>query len=235
MNGTTIQIQSTEPGASTAFDCYLSLPAQATKTPAIVLACAIHGVTKEIRDIADAFASAGYIAAAPDLFWRTVPGPLSRDDPRNPGRGQPRLPVLKTGEYDMRDTLSRVQQLPQHNGRAMTMGFCFGGPYAIIGPKRLGYDAGMSCHGTQFKDFIEELDGLNKPVCIIWGDQDYAAPPEVQAAYVAKTANLAHINVHIFPGVLHGFMMRNNEKAWSASTYQFAMDQALGLLKGLGH
>ena len=53
MNGTTIQIQSTEPGASTAFDCYLSLPAQATKTPAIVLACAIHGVTKEIRDIAD--------------------------------------------------------------------------------------------------------------------------------------------------------------------------------------
>jgi hypothetical protein len=57
----------------------------------------------------------------------------------------------------------------------------------------------------------------------------------VQAAYVAKTANLAHINVHIFPGVLHGFMMRDNEKAWSASTYQFAMDQALGLLKGLGH
>ena len=34
------------------------------------------------------------------------------------------------------------------------MGFCYGGPYAILGPKRLGYAAGISCHGTQMLDYI---------------------------------------------------------------------------------
>ena len=39
------------------------------------------------------------------------------------------------------------------------VGFCYGGPYAILGPKRLGYDAGISCHGTQMLDFLKDLDG----------------------------------------------------------------------------
>ena len=60
----------------------------------------------------------------------------------------------------------------------------------ILGPKRLGYDAGIGCHSTQMKDFIHEFDGLTKPVCLIWGDQDFAAPPEVQAAYVETRKTL---------------------------------------------
>ena len=56
----------------------------------MVLASAIHGVDADLRDIADAFAAKGYIAAAPDLFSRTVPGPLERGDARSTPRGQPR-------------------------------------------------------------------------------------------------------------------------------------------------
>ena len=103
------------------------------------------------------------------------------------------------------------------------MGFCFGGPYAIIGPKRLGYDAGISCHGTRMMDFIHELDGVTKPVCIIWGDQDHAAPAEVLAAYRAVPARMPNVEVHMFPGVLHGYMMRLNTKAFHAETRAFSM------------
>jgi carboxymethylenebutenolidase len=39
-----------------------------------VLASAVHGVDSDIVAIADEFASHGFIAAAPDLFWRTIPG-----------------------------------------------------------------------------------------------------------------------------------------------------------------
>src|SRR5690606_10293271 len=94
------------------FDCYLALPAGPDKTPAIVLASAVHGVDVDIRGIADEFAAAGYIAAAPDLFWRTVPGPLKRGDDRSKERSQPRLQVVKTGEADMADTLAMVKKLP---------------------------------------------------------------------------------------------------------------------------
>ena len=142
MQGKTIQIHGR---AGSDFDCYLAMPPADGPMPAVVLASAIHGVDKDLRDLADEFASHGFIAAAPDLFWRTIPGPLTRaDGERTTQRGQPRAEKIKTGEADMADTLAGLQNLPQFNGRAAVMGFCYGGPYAILGPKRLGYAAGIS-------------------------------------------------------------------------------------------
>jgi carboxymethylenebutenolidase len=215
------------------FDCYMVTPDGGAKTPAIVLACDIHGFNADQRAIADEFASNGYIAAVPDLFWRTVPGVLERGDARTAPRGQPRLEKIKTGEADMADMIAELRKLPQFNGRAAAMGFCYGGPYAILGPKRLGYEAGISCHGTQLKDYIDELDGVTQPVCIIWGDQDHAAPPEVQEMYRKVPQRMKNVEVHIFPGVQHGYMMRSNEKAFSRETYDFTMKRTLAILDGL--
>src|SRR4030095_4799931 len=149
------------------FDCYLNVPKTGSRVPAVVLACAVHGVEADIVAIADEFAAHDVIAAAPDLFWRTVPGPVSHDDGRAQQRSQPRLEKIKQGEADMADTLARLGELPQFNGSAVAMGFCYGGPYAILGPKRLGYAAGISCHGTQMLDLIGELEGVREPVWLL--------------------------------------------------------------------
>jgi carboxymethylenebutenolidase len=230
MAGKDIKVRSSGGGE---FDCYLVTPQAARPVPAIVLASAVHGVDKDIRAIADEFASCGYIAAAPDLFWRSVPGPLGRDDDRTRSRAQPRLPKIKAGEADMADTLAEVKKLPQYNGRAATMGFCYGGPYAILGPKRLGYAAGISCHGTQLGDYIKELDGVTQPVCILWGELDHAAPPEVQKMYKAVPERMKNVEVHIFPGVLHGYMMPDSVKAYDQQAREFSMQRALSILEGL--
>jgi len=215
------------------FNCYVVTPEKEQKVSAVVLASAIHGVDKDLRGIADEFASHGYIAAAPDLFWRTVPGPLVRDDPRSAPRGQPRLEKIKTGERDLADVLPVLRKQPLFNGCAAVIGFCYGGPYAILGPKRLGYDAGISCHGTQMLDFIKDLEGVRQPVCIIWGDQDHAAPANVLEAYRAVPARMKNVEVHVFPGVQHGYMMRGNPKAFDAKMYDFSMKRALAILEGL--
>src|SRR4029077_21285546 len=154
--GQTVKTRSSEGGE---FDCYLVAPQAGEPTtdatmPAIVLASAVHGVHADMREIADEFAAKGVIAAAPDLFWRTVPGPLSHDDGRTQQRSQPRLEKIKTGERDLADTLAYLRTLPQFNGHAAVIGFCYGGPYAILGPKRLGYAAGISCHGSQMLDYV---------------------------------------------------------------------------------
>lgn len=230
MPGKHVKVRSSGGGE---FDCYLAAPASGDKVPAVVLASAVHGVDEDMCDIADEFASRGYLAAAPDLFWRSVPGPLSREDPRTKTRSQPRLERIKAGEADMADTLAALRAHPHFNGRAAAMGFCYGGPYAILGPRRLGYDAGISCHGTQLIDYIGELDGVRQPVCIIWGDQDHAAPPPVQEAYRAVPARMKNVEVHIFPGVHHGYMMKGNAQAYSAKTREFSMGRALALLEGL--
>jgi carboxymethylenebutenolidase len=197
-----------------------------------VLASAVHGVDADLRDIANDFAGHGFIVAAPDLFWRSVPGPLGRDDDRTKARSQPRLEKIREGERDMADTLAALRQLPQFNGRAAAMGFCYGGPYAILGPKRLGYAAGISCHGSQMQDCIEELDGVAEPICIIWGDQDYMAPAPVLDAYRAAASRMKSLELHVIPGVLHGYMMRTSP-AFHQATRDLSMTRALAILDGL--
>jgi carboxymethylenebutenolidase len=230
MSGQNIKVRASAGGE---FDCYVVAPETGERVPAIVLASAVHGVDADVRAIADEFAAQGFLAAAPDLFWRVLPGPLARDDGRAKERAQPRLPSIRTGEADLVDTLAMLRKRPEFNGQAAVIGFCYGGPYAILGPKRLGYAAGIACHGTQMLDFIGELDGVRAPLCIIWGDQDFAAPAEVLAAYRNVPARMNNVEVHIFPGVLHGYMMPGNKAAFSAETRAFSMGKALALLEGL--
>jgi len=233
MSGTHIKIASSEGGA---FDCYLVAPQSGDRMPAIVLASAVHGVDADIRALADEFAANGFIAAAPDLFWRTLPGPVAHDDGRAQVRSQPRLEKIKTGERDLTDTLAHLRTLAQFNGRAAAIGFCYGGPYAIIGPKRLGYAAGISCHGSQMLDYVDEIEGLRAPVCIIWGDQDSRAPKEVLDAYRPIPARMKNVEVHIFPGIQHGYMMPAARTAFDQKTRDFSMARTITILNGLrGH
>jgi carboxymethylenebutenolidase len=232
MSGKDIKIKSS--GGKGQFDCYLAAPSGSAKVPAVVLASAIHGVDADIRAIADEFASHGYLAAAPDLFWRTeTPGPITREDPRAQPRGQPRLERIRAGEPDMADTLAEVKRHPLSNGRAATMGFCYGGPFAILGPGKLGYDAGIGCHSTQMKDYIAEMEPVQKPVCLIWGDKDVMAPPELLEAYRALAARKKNLELHIFPGIEHGYMMPAAPKVYDAKTREFTMKRALAILQGL--
>lgn len=229
MPGTTIPVQASEGGT---FDCYLAMPASDNPTPAVVLACSIDGVDEDLQQIADEFAAAGYIAAAPDLFWRTVPGPLPSGDPRAHERSLPRLEKIALNERDLVDTRAFLGTLPQWNGRAATMGFCYGGPFAIVGPHRLGYDAGISCHGSQMLDYLDVLDGVAAPVCIIWGDQDHRAPQPVLDAYRAAAEARPNVEVRIFPGVEHGFMMPGSD-AYDAPARDFAMTRTRAILTRL--
>jgi len=230
MPGHSLKIRSRDGGD---FDCYLATPTTDAPTAAVVLASAIHGVDADVRAIADEFAAHGFIAAAPDLFWRSVPGPLRREDKRAAERAQLRLERIKAGEADMADTLAHLRSLPSFNGRAAAMGFCYGGPYAVLGPKRLGYAAGISCHGTQLMDYIGELEELSDPVCILWGDRDHVAPAPVVDAYRAIGARMANVEVHIFPGVLHGYMMPGHAAAFDQNARTFSMARALAILDGL--
>lgn len=218
MPGETIAIRSSDGE----FACYIATPACAGPLPAAVLASTVRGVDADIRAIADELATSGFIAAAPDLFWRSPPGPSSS-----------RLEEIKTGEGDMAATLAYLRTLPTFNARAVAMGFCYGGPYAILGPKRLGYAAGISCHGTRMLDYLQDLEGVDEPVCIAWGDQDVYAPAEVLEAYRDISSRMKNVEVHVFPGVLHGYMMSRSQKAFNRAARDFSMAHAKATLEGL--
>lgn len=229
MPGSHVSVPSSAGGT---FISYVTLPSDGVLTPAVVLACSIDGVDADLRGIADAMANGGYIAAAPDLFWRSVPGPLPSGDPRTRSRSQPRMERLAENEPDLIDTLAYLKTLPQWSGEAVIMGFCYGGPFAIVGPQRLGYQAGVACHGSQMLGFIDDLAGVTRPIRLIWGDQDHIAPAPVLDAFTEAARDMPNLEVQIFPGVEHGFMMPSSS-AFDRTARDFSMRRTFALLEDL--
>jgi carboxymethylenebutenolidase len=227
---TTIRIPSSE---GPEFDCHVAMPETGPAIPAVVLASSIYGVDEDLRGIADEFASSGCIAVAPDLFWRTLPGPLARGDARATLRAQRRLDCIRTGERDFVDVMRMLAGQPLFNGRAALIGLCYGGPYAIVGPKRLGFEAGMSCHGSQMLDFVTDLQDVERPIFIEWGDHDDAAPAAVRDAYRAAAAQMQNVKLRVFPGAAHGYMMRGNTGAFDEALYEQTIERALAMVQAL--
>ena len=145
MPGKTIKIRSTEGGE---FDCYLAHARRPTTRcrpwcwPAPCTASTRTSASSPTNSPATASSRRRPTCSGARCRGRSA---TTTSAPQE--RSQPRLEKIKTGERDMADTLAHLRTLPQFNGRAATMGFCYGGPYAILGPKRLGYAAGISCHG----------------------------------------------------------------------------------------
>ena len=116
--------------------------------------------------------------------------------------------------------------------RATIMGFCFGGPCAIIGPKRLGFQAGVSCRGSQLLPFIEEVVGITEPIRLIWGERDHITAEPVLTAFKEATSNMSNLEVHILPGVEHCFMMPGSS-AFDRAARGFAMQRAFAIMDDL--
>ena len=60
-------------GADGEFAAYLATPDSA-KSVVVVVLQEIFGVNANIRGICDGFARQGFVAVAPDLYWRQKPG-----------------------------------------------------------------------------------------------------------------------------------------------------------------
>jgi carboxymethylenebutenolidase len=74
---------------------------------------------------------------------------------------------------------------------------------------------------------------VTAPVCIIWGDRDHRAPAEVLDVYRDIPARMKNVEVHIFPGILHGYMMRGAPQAFDPKTREFSMARTNAILDGL--
>jgi carboxymethylenebutenolidase len=69
MNGRSASIEAGDGGK---FSGYLTLPTTA-KAPGVVIIQEIFGLNDHIREVVDDYADSGYIALAPDMFWRIEP------------------------------------------------------------------------------------------------------------------------------------------------------------------
>ncbi len=232
MAGTDITITSSGGGEIPA---YLALPPDNGTGPGIVFVAAVFGVDDDMRNMTDNLAAQGFVVSAPDFFWRGDSGPLTRseeDMKRARARAQPRHDLIEQGVQDLADAVADLKTRPECNGKVAVAGFCFGGPYALIGPARLGLDAGFAYHGTNVEDWFDELENVSAPVSLHWGTEDHAAPPEVVEKFQAAAARMDNLEIHTYPGVVHGYTAQSIP-AWDADASAHSWARTVEILNTL--
>src|ERR1700731_3988464 len=162
-------------GRDGAFGAYISRP-KASPAPAVVVLQELFGVNADIRKTCDELAEQGFIAVAPDLFWREEPGVdlnVTSEADWQHGLRLYGAYDRDAGAKDVRDTVNAVRNLPECNGKAALLGYCLGALMVFLTAVRChGVDAAVAYHGGDTEKYLGEVDGLNAPLLMHLAEED---------------------------------------------------------------
>lgn len=162
------------------FDGYLALPASGYG-PGIVVLQEIFGVNDYVRSVADWYAAHGFVALAPDLFWRLERNvQLTGADWDKAIDFYQRIDEDKAVE-DSAAALNFLRQHPACNGRVGAVGFCMGGNLAYLLSTRYKPDCAAGYYGVSIEKSLDEAKNLESPLLLHIAGQDKFCPPEAQA------------------------------------------------------
>lgn len=166
-----------------AFAAFCALP-DATPAPAVLVLHEVFGINDNIRGLAEQLAEAGYLALAPDVFWRIEPR-FERKDESGLADGMAvaqRLDLDPTAA-DLAATMAHALAMPECSGRVGGIGFCLGGTlaYLFAATARVdgrGPDAVVSYYGSRIRDMLDSAERIECPVLLHYGARDPYIPAE---------------------------------------------------------
>jgi carboxymethylenebutenolidase len=194
-----------------AFGAYIARP-KTSPVPAVVVLHEVFGVNADIRRTCDELAEQGFIAVAPDLFWRQEPGvdlSVTSEPDWQHGLRLNRAYDRDAGAKDVKDTVNAVAKLPGCTGKVAVLGYCLGGLLVYLTAVRYGVDAGVAYHGGDTEKYLGEVDGLHAPLLMHLAEEDEFISKSAQAAIKAALANKPNATVYSYPGQNHAFSRHN--------------------------
>ena len=201
----TLNIQAHDGGL---FEAYAFFPATPAPAPAVLVIQEIFGVNGAMREICRDLAKQGYLAVAPDLFWRQEPRVQLTD--KTPAEWDRAMHFFKGfsldfGISDLTAALDAVRKHASCSGKAGTMGYCLGGQLAWLMGTRSNADCNVSYYGVGLDGFLGEAANIKKPLLMHIAAEDKYVPPEAQQKIIAAMKPLKHVQAHVYPQVDHAF------------------------------
>ena len=188
------------------FAGYLALPAR-TPAPGLIVLPEIFNSNSHIRSVADGYAADGFVALAPDVYWRQEAGSYMPYTDEGRTKARALSAQLDTGQFtrDLGDAIAMLRARQDCTGKVGVMGFCLGGLLAYLASTRLPIDAAVSYYGVQIDPHLGEADRLGCPLLMHFAENDPHVPPQTVAAIQARLGGLSNVSIHLYPGTEHGF------------------------------
>src|ERR1700747_1269298 len=147
-------------GQGGTFLAYIARP-KTLPAPAVVVLQEVFGVNADIRKHCDELANLGYIAVAPDLFWRQEPGvdlSVTSEADWQHGLRLYQAYARDAGAADVKDTAGAVAKLRECSGKVGVLGYCLGALMVYLTAVRYGVDAAVAYHGGDTEKYLSEVD-----------------------------------------------------------------------------
>lgn len=219
-------------GRDGAFGAYISRP-KTLPAPGVVVLHEVFGVNADIRKTCDELAEKGFVAVAPDLFWRQEPGvdlSVTSEPDWQHGLRLNQAYDRDAGARDVKDTANAVAKLPGCSGRVAVLGYCLGGLLTFLAAVRHGIDAGVAYHGGDTEKYLGEIAGLKAPLLMHLAEEDEFISKAAQAEIKAALASKPYATVYSYPGQNHAFT-RHNGAHYNAAAAALANGRTWQFLK----
>lgn len=189
------------------FTAYRADPA-GTPRGAVVVIQEIFGINAGIRRQCDLLAEAGYLALAPDLFWRFAAG--VELDPDVKPEFERALELMGQLDQDaaVRDleaTIRTARGLLPNGGKVGAVGFCLGGRLAFMVAARTDVDASVGYYGVGIDGLLGEKHAIARPLMLHIPVEDHFVDHDAQARIHAGLDDHPKVTLHDYPGEDHGF------------------------------
>jgi carboxymethylenebutenolidase len=206
-DGLVIEESTIPNGAPNPLPAYVARPAAKGRHPVVIVVNEVFGIHDYIKDICRRLAKLGYVAVAPDFFYRSgVSLPAMTDI-------KAIIPIVQQAgvaqvDGDVLATTAWVKTQPFARGdRIGITGFCWGGSVvwraAMVDPD---IRAGVAWYG-QLKPLVARVGELKAPVLGLYGALDKGIDAaDIQAMSAALKANgKAGSRIHVYADAEHGF------------------------------
>jgi carboxymethylenebutenolidase len=189
------------------FSAYCAMPVTG-KGPGILVIQEIFGVNAAMRQICDHYASLGYVAVCPDLFWRQEPGIQITD--KTPAKWDRAMELYKgfdveAGVRDLLAALAHIRTMKNDGGKVGTVGYCLGGKLAWLMSVRSDVDVSVSYYGVGIDQMLGEVHDIRMPTMLHIAGLDSYAPPPVREKILKSVARNPVIKAYVYENADHAF------------------------------
>lgn len=187
---------------------YLATPAGGARGPGILVIQEIFGVNAGIRTMCDDWASQGYVAFAPDLFWRIEPGIELTD--RTPEEWQRAFELARkfdvdAGVRDIEASIRALRHRPECTGKVGVVGYCLGGKLAYLAATRTDADASVGYYGVGLDALMNESHAIARPLMLHIAEEDKFVDKAAQRLVHEALDAHPRVTLHDYPGMDHAF------------------------------
>jgi carboxymethylenebutenolidase len=198
-------------------DAYLAQPQDAGAYPGVIVLQEIFGVNEHIRDVTERIAKLGYVAIAPALFQRQVPGYQTGYTAQDIEIGRSYAVQTTASQLlsDIQIAIDYLKTLPQvQPDQFGCIGFCFGGHVSYLAATLSDIKATASFYGAGIttrtpgggNPTVTRTKDIPGNIYVFFGLEDKSIPTE-QIDEIEAELEKYHISHRVFryDGADHGF------------------------------